>query len=295
MPDTLTHSLLGFLRGFGQIMLQGSALTGVLFILGIGVGSLTMLMGALVGALSGLVSARLLRFDARLIGQGLYGFNAALVGLAVLFFHAPSVISFALVMAGGMLSTVIMHVMLTKVVSVPALTAPFVISTWLMLFVASHLHLPYAALASIDVEAGHLRSVLRGVGQVMFQNGWVAGLLFLAGLALHAPSAAAWATLGSWLGLLLAQGIGFPQEHTTLGIYGFNASLVAIALVPRFKANIFPALFGVLLSVWITREFQMAAVPGLTAPFVLATWVVIIGARYAPWPRSKGGNGRESP
>lgn len=292
MPDTLKHVLLGLLRGFGQIMLQGSALTGVLFILGIGVGSLPMLIGALMGALSGLLSARLLRLETSVISQGLYGFNAALVGLAMFFFHAPSAVLTVLVVAGAALTTVLMHGMRLKAASVPPLTAPFVLSTWLMLFVASHLQLPLqlpaAVLESADAEAGCFLAVLSGVGQVMFQNSWVAGLLFLAGLALHSRRAAVCAALGSWLGLLFALWLGFPEASAALGIYSFNAALVAIALVPRFGINVFPTLLGILLSVWMTREFQMATVPALTLPFVLATWAVLAGARYVPRVMGRG-------
>lgn len=288
MPDTLTQFLLGLLRGFGQIMLQASAVTGTLFILGIGVGSLTMLMGALLGALSGLLGAWLLRFDIGAISQGLYGFNAALVGLAMFFFHAPSAMLTGLVVAGAILSTLLMHVMRLKAASVPPLTAPFVLSTWLMLFVASRLQLPLqlpaGVLESADIEAGYFLAVLSGVGQVMFQNSWVVGLLFLTGLALHSCRAAAWAALGSWLGLLFARWLGFPEVSAALGIYGFNAALVAIALTARFGDNVFPKLLGIVLSVWMTREFQMATIPALTLPFVLATWMVLAGARYVTWP-----------
>lgn len=289
MPDTLTHALLGLLRGFGQVMLQASALTGLLFMVGIGVGSLPMLVGALVGALSGLLSAHLLRFDTSAISQGLYGFNASLVGLALFFFHAPNAMLTGLVVAGAILSTLLMHVMRLRLASVPPLTAPFVLSTWLMLFVASYLQLPLqlpaGVLESADIEAGHFLAMLSGVGQVMFQNSWVAGLLFLTGLALHSRRTAAWAALGSWFGLLFARWLGFPEASVALGIYGFNAALVAIALTTRFGNNVFPTLLGILLSVWMTREFQVATIPALTLPFVLATWMILAGARYVTWPQ----------
>lgn len=295
MPDTLTHALLGLARSFGQIMLQASALTGLLFIVGIGVGSLTLLMGAMLGALSGLLSAWLLRCDINAVNQGLYGFNAALVGLAIFFFHAPGVASTALVVTGAVLSTLIMHFLRLKAASVPPLTAPFVLTTWLMLLVASHFQLPLtpplifsdAVLAGADVETGYFLAMLRGVAQVMFQNSWVVGLLFLAGLALHSRRAALCAALGAWIGVLCASGFGFPEASVTLGIYGFNAALVAIALVPRFGLNIFPTLLGIVLSVWMAREFQMATVPGLTAPFVFATWMVLACVRYVPRAMAK--------
>jgi urea transporter len=74
------------LRGLGQIMLQENALTGLLFLLGIFYGSVFMGLGALVATACGTMTAYLFHFDKAETEKGLYGFSAALVGVALTLF-----------------------------------------------------------------------------------------------------------------------------------------------------------------------------------------------------------------
>lgn len=74
-----------FLNGFGQIMFQQSALTGIFFFIGICTNSWFMASGGILGALSGVITARFLAFKSDDILQGVYGFNGALVGVALIF------------------------------------------------------------------------------------------------------------------------------------------------------------------------------------------------------------------
>lgn len=263
-----------FLRGFGQIMLQESALTGLLFLVGILANSLMMFGGALLGALSGLLTAKLFRYDAVDVNRGFYGFNGALVGIALFFFHEPGFTPVALTVVGAAISAVIMRTMLNWAERLPPYTAPFVVAAWLVLFVASQLGISPNDLASESIGDGEFYAVARGVGQVMFQGYWISGVLFVVGLYLHSRNAAGWALIGSALGIVTARGLGYPEELTAAGIYGFNASLAGIALASKFRENAIVPLAGIIVSVIITRLFQLTPVPPLTAPFVLATWLV---------------------
>lgn len=76
------------LKGIGQIMLQENSLTGLLFLIGIFYGSIIMGL-ALLAAICGTVTAYLLKYDKTEITQGLYGFSAALVGVAAMLFLKP--------------------------------------------------------------------------------------------------------------------------------------------------------------------------------------------------------------
>lgn len=77
------------LKGIGQIMLQENSLTGLLFLIGIFYGSIIMGLAALLAAICGTVTAYLLKYDKTEITQGLYGFSAALVGVAAMLFLKP--------------------------------------------------------------------------------------------------------------------------------------------------------------------------------------------------------------
>ena len=255
-------------------MLQESAPTGVLFLAGLFAGSVAMASGAILGAAAGVVAARLAGLSADDTARGLHGFNAALVGIAMLAFHPPGLLSIGLIVLGGAASTLLMEAMRRRVPALPPYTAPFVLTGWVMLAIAGVAGLPPAAAAGAPLPAGELPAVLRGIGQVMFQDSWLAGLLFTIGLALHSRQAAAWALIGSALGLVTARSLGFPEHLSGAGIHGFNGALAGIALGDRYRGNVAAPLAGIVLSTLLVRAFQLAGFPALTAPFVLSTWVV---------------------
>lgn len=277
MPST-GEWLVVFLRGLGQIMLQRSALTGLFFLLGLLASSPLMAVAGLGGALCGLLTAGLLRCPGHEMADGLYGFNGALVGIALLAFYAPGVMVAALVVAGAALSTLLMLAMSRGLPGLPPYTAPFVLSAWAMLAAAGALDLPGAMSGSLP-EAGTTGTVLRGIGQVMFQGSALAGLFFLMGLLLHSRRAAFWAVAASLLGLACARVFGWPPALAHAGIFGFNAVLAAIALDGWQGSRLLLPVAGIVLATLLLRVFQLTALPALTAPFVLASWLLIIAAK----------------
>lgn len=135
----------------------------------------------------------------------------------------------------------------------------------------------------VEASLGEFAAISRGIGQVMFQDNWLAGAIFLVGLAVCSLEAVSWAIIGSSLGLICALGLGYPASLTFAGIFGFNASLVGIALSNKFR-NASAPLLGIILSVFITRGFQVIDIPPLTAPFVLSSWLVIVASGFAQKP-----------
>lgn len=264
-----------FLQGFGQIMLQESAATGFLFLLGIFANSPLMAVGAMIGAASGWLCAGILGCEPSDTSRGWYGYNGALVGIALLFFHEPHVPLFLLIIAGGALSTVLMRMMLVFADRVPPYTAPFILATWLLLPVAEVTQMAENPSLPPTADGGTFIAVMHGIGQVMFQEYWVSGILFFIGLLVFSPNAAAWALMGSALGVTAAHIMGYPEDLILAGSYGFNASLSGIAIAGKFRTGGLAALAAITLSVILTRGFQLASLPALTAPFVLATWAVI--------------------
>jgi urea transporter len=76
-------------------------------------------------------------------------------------------------------------------------------------------------------------------------------------------------------------------QNTALGLYGYNATLAAVALF-LWRRSLIPPLLGILLSVPITELVPMLGLPALTAPFVLATWIVLgLGWLDERWFREK--------
>ncbi|ALO35857.1 hypothetical protein CMT41_14855 [Colwellia sp. MT41] len=282
-----------FLRSFGQVMLQGNAITGLLFLLGIGLSSPTMLLGSILATISGLAVAKLCRFDLTTMENGLYGFNAVLVGVAVFYFLPVSLTSLLIVIFGGAFSTALTHFMLVRLTSVPAFTTPFILSTWgLLLFI------DYAKLSTVPSTVSstvlssdlagysfsglnsatlvdYFQASMRGISQVMLQDYWLTGVFFLCAIFIHCRTAALWAFIGSTVGLLLATGFNFPHEKVMMGLYGFNSCLVAIALVGRYENKPWLIMLAILLAVVFTRAFEWLSIPALTAPFVISTLLII--------------------
>ena len=71
-----------------------------------------------------------------------------------------------------------------------------------------------------------LRIVLRGIGQVMFQDHAGTGLLFLIGIAVESPLMAVGAIIGAIVGPAVAFLAGFDRKDIEAGIHGFNPVLV---------------------------------------------------------------------
>lgn len=279
-------------RGIGQIWFQENALTGALFVLGIALSSPVMAVGIVAGAAIGTAVAWGLKFDRGELLAGIYGFNPALVGIASFFFFQPGAESVGLMVGGCAAATLLTRLARTSV-PFPTYTAPFVVTTWAVFFAGRSLGA--AAVESYPVlvpafDAGlAVESVAHGVGQVMFQASLWTGILFLAGLAVSDRQHAAWVLVAAALGALVA---GYHVEAATraldperlverdqfenirLGLYGYNATLAAVALY-LWRRSLIPPLLGIAVSVPLTELVPRLGVPALTAPFVLATWVVL--------------------
>jgi len=294
LADSIPLPVLVALRGVGQVFFQENALTGALFVLGIALSSPLMAVGAVIGSVLGTAMAWLLKFDQGEVLAGIYGFNAALVGIATFFFFQPSVTSVALLVGGCVVATAITR-LVRRNVPFPTYTMPFVITTWGIFFLGGALGLApagtsYGPLVP-EVSLGtYGDAIAHGVSQVMFQASIWTAILFIAGIAVSDRRHAAWVVLGSLVGMLLA---GYhvdaaarsldPErlveravyENIQLGLFGYNATLVAVALF-LWRRSVIPALLGMLLSVPLTELLPRFGLPALTAPFVIAAWLVIL-------------------
>jgi urea transporter len=280
--------VLWMFRGIGQVFFQENALTGVLFAVGIAVSSPPMALGAVVGAVIGTATAWLLKFDKTEVHAGIYGFNATLVGIATLFFFRPGATSIVLLLAGCIVATLVTW-LARRNVPFPTYTAPFIVTTWGLFFLGQALGAPRVEPGGAIEGVGFIGAVAHGVSQVMFQASVWTALLFLAGIAISDWKHASWVLLGSVVGMLLgshhataaARALD-PEcladrsllENVALGLYGYNATLAAVALF-LWRRSVIPPLLGMLLSVLLTELFPLLGLPALTAPFVLATWLVL--------------------
>lgn len=293
------------LRGWGQVMFQDNPLTGALFVAGIAWGSFVAGVPEVLGCgiLAGVVAtltARWLRVDGASLRAGLYGYNAVLVGLALATFVAPGPLLWAYVVLGAAVSVVTMlgTANVVKPWGVSALTFPFVLTTWLLLLAtygfaglagsalpAAAVVVPFESVAATRLSVGDFaQGVLLSISQVFLKGSGIAALLLLAGLAINSIAAAAFALGGAILAVVTAHVLGAESELIAGGLLGFSPVLTAIALgtvfyAPSMRVAAYAAL-GTVFTVVVQAALNVAlapfAIPTLTAPFVLASWIFLL-------------------
>ena len=116
----------------------------------------------------------------------------------------------------------------------------------------------------------------RGIGQVMFQNNALSGLLMLTGIFLNSWQMGILAVCGNIISTLTAYFSGYKHDDIKNGLYGFNGTLVGIAVGVFLQLSVGSLIMLIIasaLSTWITYFFsQQRLLPGFTAPFILAVW-----------------------
>lgn len=119
----------------------------------------------------------------------------------------------------------------------------------------------------------------RGVGQVMFQNNALSGLLMLAGIFVNSWQMGVLAVSGNIISTLTAYFSGYARDDIKNGLYGFNGTLVGIAAGVFMHLTVGSLLLTAIAScasTYIARLFNMQRVlPGFTAPFILSVWMLL--------------------
>jgi urea transporter len=235
-----------------------------------------------------------------------------LVGIGLAFFLEFDFLLAVYIILGAAVSTIVMMALINLLTpwDMPALTAPFVLTAWLLLFAVyqfdvlspTELIAPAAPdpatvvqteLRELATGAGGLtvanlaHGFFRGVGEVMFQDNLLTGVIFLIAILVNSRISAAFAAAGSAVALLTALALGGDGVAIYHGLYGFNAVLCAIALGGLFFVLTWKsALYALLAAVFSVPAFAAIAVllspigmPALTAPFVLTTWLFL-------WPKA---------
>lgn len=263
------------LKGVGQIMLQENALTGLLFLLGIFYGSILMGLGAVLAVLAGTLTAKVLGYDKEETEQGLYGFSAALVGVALMLFFKPIIITWVAIVIGSALETIIQHWCIVK--KIPVFTLPFVLVTWAFIYIFHHIY-PIAASEMLTVKT-HITNdftfELRGFGEVIFQGSAISGIIFFIAVFINSPISALYGIAGAILAATLSALFSAPTESIEMGLFSYNAVLCAIVFAgDKPKDGAWTAV-AVILSVFIAFLMNKFNLIQLTFPFVAATCVTL--------------------
>lgn len=303
--ESSTPSPLSFLdsmlRGIGQVMLQNNSYAGLIFLIGIFYNSTILGVGVLVGTCASTATAMLFKVDRADIRAGLFGFNGALVAIALLYFLEPSILVFGYVVLAAAFTTVMMSALMTFLEKwgIPALTAPFVFTTLLFILACARfgrLHttgilptagLPKAATVEGIVTGSTLtEGLFTGIAQVFFQGSAITGVIFVIGLLISSRAACSAALLGSLVGMLVAWAMGAAEPAISSGAFGFNCVLTAIVFSRGFFVlNAASIMYGTLAVVTTAVVFaamsaalEPLGMPAMTSPFVLVVWLFLLAS-----------------
>lgn len=262
------------LNGFSQVLLQRHPFCGLLCLLAILLTAPALLGGALLGAIAGLLTAQQRGYDKAERQAGLYSYNGVLIGVLLCHQLPWSPLVPLLIIACGGLSAMFMHHWLEHTKQAHCLkvyTTPFVLISWLLLaFVMPHI-------PAENTGSTLLNAVPQGLGQVFLLDQPLAGLMIGAGLLIADRRAAFWALLGCIGGIAVALLQNEPSS-ALLGLASYNPALAGLAFSHQRNRPWLP-IFAIALAIVLQPGFSQLGLPTLTAPFVLACWLVQASAR----------------
>ena len=295
------------LRGIGQVVFQNNPLSGAVILAGIFYNSWIYGIACLFGTMISTATALLLRADKGLIKDGLFGFNGALMAIALVAYTSsdfttgdvPNLHLWIYIVLCAAFTTVIMPAFgaLLGPHKVPGLTMPFVLATWF--FLGALLQF-----STIDVSNAlkptspsdftgpkpaytwvtWFHGITMGIAEIFFQDNWVTGVVILIGIAINTRIGAAMALMGSTLAVAGAIFYGAHDEAIRDGLFGYNAALTAMALGGMFYVLNLPAFIYTVIGVFVTARvwaslgvfLEPSGMPVLTSAFVFVTWLMLL-------------------
>jgi urea transporter len=265
------------LRGFSQCAFQCNEITGLVFILAVGVHNWRMAVFYVIAVILGTLVARLLGGDRTLLGLGLFGFNSGLMGLALgNFFKADVALWIAVLILACIVGAV--TVAMAKWLPIPFLAAPFIVTFWVIWPIRSSIGLTAINLGAFnDSHVRFILATLSALGSALFAASAISGVLFLLGILIANWRHAVIAALGALVAALLAAHVNAPGDMINSGFIGFNAVLAAIATYELIAADLRLALLAAMASTWIfsliNRNWPS---PALASGFVLTVWGIML-------------------
>jgi urea transporter len=272
-----THFGRQVLRGFSECAFQANEVTGLLFIAAVAAFDWRMAIFYVVSGAVGTLAAKVLRGADALLDLGLFGFNSALMGLALAAFFQPSPM-FWLWMPVLAIVTAAVTVALSKWLPFPFIAAPFIVTFWAIWPLTDVLGLTPVDLGAFpQAPVTWIPAVIAALGSALFAPSIIAGLLFLAGIVIANWRHAVVALIGAAIAAALATQAGAPGVAINSGFVGFNAVLAALAAYNLIAPDLRLVALASVLSTWLASYvYRGAPVPVLASGFVLSIWLMLL-------------------
>lgn len=348
--DPISATINFILDGVGQVFFMGSPLVGAIFVIALAVNSRRAAAFAVIGSIAGglvglalgieIIPASLSSPDNALV-YGIFGFNSVLTAIALgdTFLQKGRSATTAAVIGAFITGFITASLIwFTKTFGLPVETSAFVLTTWILLFsvhkfsaikLASPSPAPKQRSTFLkspqDTDKkeplqlneftawGFVKLVFTGIGQVMFQENWITGLLFFVGLTLATvplnpygfPAqypiyfAGITAFIGTMSSTLAAIAFKADRSAILIGLYGFNGTLTSLAVMGVFLGFLWPisgfngswinffvmlfaTAFSSVVTAFIGTVTSRFSLPTLTGPFVFTSWLIELGAKVFP-------------
>ncbi len=211
--------------------------------------------GGLLAVLIANLLAWFLGYNKHLIGAGLYGFNALLVGLGVGLFYQPSFEVFLLIAIAAVITfflTIVFQGVLGKY-GLPFLSIPFLLAIWIVAISKSELtalHLSERGIFTFNelyalggkpfvdfyefleksISSSFIKIYFHSLGAIFFQTHLLAGIIIAIGLLIYSRITFVLSILGYSVAWIFYEIIGINFSSLGYTFIGFNYILTAIAL-----------------------------------------------------------------
>ncbi len=236
-PEVVSLVFDGTLRSYAQIFFSRSRLVGALLLLATAVSPLLGLYGLLAVLVANL-TARGLGFSPDEVAEGLYGYNALLVGLggaAVFEIDGTSGSLLVVAVVATVFVTAATRSFFGQSFGIPILTIPFLAVFYLLLAagpMAGAKLVPSAM--PLTLGTGPMPAfpevVVRSLGSVFFTEGLIAGGLVVLALVVHSRSGWLLAMMGFVGAWIFGQVLYAGSDPILTIILGYNLALTAMAI-----------------------------------------------------------------
>lgn len=301
------------LRGVGQVCFMNNPITGLAILIAMFVGEAWLGFAGVLGVVVSTAAALLIGMDRGAIRAGLFGFNGVLVGAGLSLFLQPDWDALVMVwiVVGAFFSTILHAALATVFVGawkVPPFTLAFNFMTLLFLIgalnyangrtggliapadaqvtggsVSNTLRSAADAASANNVE-GVVNAIFRGISQLWFANSVVSGIIIVVGIAVCSRIAAAFALVGSTVGMATGLAVGANGVAIYNGLWGFNSFDAALAIggvffVLTLRSGLLAVACAVLTALLfgaIAALFVPWGLPALTLPFCFGTLAFVL-------------------
>jgi len=299
----------GLLNSYAQLFFSKNKFFAVLIIL---VTFLTPMvgLGGLLAVIIVNLLAKLLGFAEENIKDGVYGFNALLLGLALAHqyhFNIPFFLLFFFACLLLLVITVGTNALLSRF-GVPFLSLPFLFTYWIISLSASHFtniqinELQFFTINHTEIQIQNpwiafwhqldknihlplfIHTFLKTLSGILFQDSIVGGLLIVIGMLVHSRIAFSLSVLGFYVAYIFYSAFGVDVLALNYHLVGSNYIFMAISLgcffiIPNVYSYIMVFIITPLLMFLLLASNQFLALLNLNG-FTFAFVLIVIGFIY---------------